>query len=93
MTAPLGSGVKFSSRDPTTSRHVRSGVSFYLFFLEELGSRGRKTRGGTPLYKPYRYVLPEYCKADLKQRILFFITVFRLTIPAFFRFTDVTELM
>ena len=27
----------------------------------------------------------DYCKADLKQRILFFITIFRLAIPAFFR--------
>ena len=27
----------------------------------------------------------DYCKADLKQRILFFITIFRLVIPAFFR--------
>ena len=35
----------------------------------------------------------DYCKADLKQLILFFITIFRLAIPAFFRFTDVTELM
>ena len=37
----------------------------------------------------------DYCKADLKQRtgILFFITIFRLAIPAFYRFTDVTELM
>ena len=35
----------------------------------------------------------DYCKADLKQRVLFFITIFRLAIPAFFRFTDVTELM
>ena len=34
-----------------------------------------------------------YSKADLKQRVLFFITIFRLAIPAFFRFTDVTELM
>jgi len=35
----------------------------------------------------------EYYKADLKQHVLFFITIFRLAIPAFFRFTDVTELM
>ena len=35
----------------------------------------------------------DYCKADLKQRVLLFITIFRLAIPAFFRFTDVTELM
>ena len=35
----------------------------------------------------------DYCKADLRQRVLFFITIFRLAIPAFFRFTDVTELM
>ena len=35
----------------------------------------------------------EYCKADLKQRALLFITIFRLAIPAFFRFADVTELM
>ena len=36
----------------------------------------------------------DYCKADLKQRVLFlFLTIFRLAIPAFFRFTDVTELM
>ena len=35
----------------------------------------------------------DYCKADLKQRVLFFITIFWLAIPAFFRFTDVTELM
>ena len=34
----------------------------------------------------------DYCKADLKQGVLFFITIFRLAIPAFFRFTDVTEL-
>jgi len=32
----------------------------------------------------------DYCKADFKQRVLFFITIFRLAIPAFFRFTDVT---
>ena len=32
----------------------------------------------------------DYYKADLKQRVLFFITIFRLTIPAFFRFTDPT---
>ena len=35
----------------------------------------------------------DYSKVDLKQRVLFFITIFRLAIPAFFRFTDVTELM
>ena len=35
----------------------------------------------------------DYSKADLKQRVLFFITIFRLAIPAFFRFTDVTKLM
>ena len=35
----------------------------------------------------------DYSKADLKQRVLFFITIFRLAIPAFFRFTDVTEFM
>ena len=29
----------------------------------------------------------DYSKADLKKRVLFFITVFRLAIPAFFRFT------
>ena len=34
-----------------------------------------------------------YSKADLKQRVLFFITIFRLAIPTFFRFTDVSELM
>ena len=31
----------------------------------------------------------DYCKADLRQRVLFFMTIFRLAIPAFFRFTDV----
>ena len=31
----------------------------------------------------------DYCKADLRQRVLFFITIFRLAIPTFFRFTDV----
>ena len=35
----------------------------------------------------------DYSKADLKQRVLLFITIFRLAIPAFLRFTDVTELM
>ena len=35
----------------------------------------------------------DYSKADLKQRVLFFITIFRLAIPAFFRFTDATELI
>ena len=34
----------------------------------------------------------DYCKADSEQRVLFLnITIFRLAIPAFFRFTDVTE--
>ena len=33
----------------------------------------------------------DYSKADLKQRVLFFIIIFRLAIPAFFRFTDVTS--
>ena len=33
----------------------------------------------------------DFCKADLKQRVLFFTTIFRLAIPAFFRFTDVTD--
>ena len=32
----------------------------------------------------------DYSKADFKQRVLFFVTIFRLAIPAFFRFTDVT---
>ena len=32
-------------------------------------------------------------QSGFKQLVLFFITIFRLTIPAFFRFTDVTELM
>ena len=32
-------------------------------------------------------------EADLKQYVLFLITIFRLVIPAFFRFTDATELM
>ena len=27
----------------------------------------------------------DYSKADFKQRVLFFITIFRLAIPAFFR--------
>ena len=27
----------------------------------------------------------DYCKDDLKQRVLFFITIFRLAIPPFFR--------
>ena len=33
----------------------------------------------------------DYCKADFKQRVLFFLTIFRLAIPVFFRFTDVTD--
>ena len=32
----------------------------------------------------------DYCKADSEQRVLFFITIFRLAVPAFFRFTDVS---
>ena len=35
----------------------------------------------------------DYCKADLKQRVLFFITIFRLAILAFFRFTDVLYIL
>ena len=35
----------------------------------------------------------DYSKADLKQRVLFFITIFRLAIPAFFRFTDVLYIL
>ena len=45
------------------------------------------------LWYQERHKSKDYCKADLKQRVLFFITIFRLAIPAFFRFTDVTELM
>ena len=38
---------------------------------------------------------PKYCKADqnINNLYCFFITIFRLAIPAFFRFTDVTEFM
>ena len=54
-------------------------VSFPLCYSICVGNKNKKSK--------------DYCKADLKQRILFFITIFRLAIPAFFRFTDVTELM
>ena len=50
-------------------------------------------RSNQPKYKEPRTRTKDYCKADLKQHVLFFITIFRLAIPAFFRFTDVTELM
>ena len=33
----------------------------------------------------------EYCKADHNNVYCFFIIIFRLAVPAFFRFTDVTE--
>ena len=33
----------------------------------------------------------DYSKADLKQRVLLFKTIFRLAIPAFFRFTNATD--
>ena len=33
----------------------------------------------------------DYCKADHNNVYFFFITIFRLAIPAFFRFTDATE--
>ena len=33
----------------------------------------------------------EYCKADQNNVYCFLITIFRLAIPAFFRFTDVTR--
>ena len=35
----------------------------------------------------------DYCKADQNNMYCFFITIFRLAIPAFFRFADVTEPM
>ena len=48
-------------------------------------------RSNQPKYKEQKHKKSkDYCKADLKQRILFFITIFQLAIPAFFRFTDVT---
>ena len=50
-------------------------------------------RSNQPKYKDKNEKSKDYCKADLKERVLFFITIFRLAIPAFFRFTDVTELM
>ena len=50
-------------------------------------------RSNQPKYKDKNEKSEDYCKADLKERVLFFITIFRLAIPTFFRFTDVTELM
>jgi len=35
----------------------------------------------------------DYYKADQDNVYCFFITIFRLAIPAFFRFIDVTEVM
>ena len=35
----------------------------------------------------------DYCKTDQDNVYCFFITIFRLAIPAFSRFTDVTEFM
>ena len=44
-------------------------------------------RSNQPKHKEQKH------KKSKEQRILFCITIFRLAIPAFFRFTDVTELM
>ena len=43
-------------------------------------------------YEPKHNKSRDYCKAD-HDNICFFITIFWLAIPAFFRFTDVNKLM
>ena len=53
----------------------------------------RKEIKSAKIYRTKNEKSKDYCKADLKQHVLFFITIFQLAIPAFFRFTDVTELM
>ena len=67
-----------------------------LFEFEWKGDR-RELGGGGLLFEAGRVLTfsknkksKDYCKADLKPRTLFFITIFRLAIPAFFIFTDVT---
>ena len=65
-----------------------------LYIGHNFASRQRETRVTNKLRNCTKNEKSkDYCKADLKQRVLFFITIFRLAIPAFFRFTDVTELM
>ena len=67
---------------------MRKHTNDFWYFADE----SRKPTYRVVLLKQNQEV-QNYCKADLKQRVLFFITIFRLAIPAFFRFTDVTELM
>ena len=47
-----------------------------------ISSRGRKNEKSK-----------DYCKADQNNVYCFFIIIFRLAIPAFFKFTDLTEFM
>ena len=76
--------MKIINHIPLTSRsHSRSHIP----------SHQRSSNQREITFKNKNEKSEDYSKADLKQRVLFFITIFRLAIPAFFRFTDVTELM
>ena len=51
-------------------------------------------RSNQPKYKEPRTRSPKTTAKLIQNNVYcFFITIFRLAIPAFFRFTDVTELM
>ena len=54
----------------------------------------REKRSNQPKYQePTNEKSKDYCKDDQNNVYCFYITIFRLVIPAFFRFTDVTELI
>ena len=79
---------RFYKTHATIRYILRKHTNDFWYFADE----SRKPTYRVVLLKQNQEV-QNYCKADLKQRVLFFITIFRLAIPAFFRFTDVTELM
>ena len=72
-----------------------SGKKIFCLFTADLTSMSKVTsRNNLPYKKRFtkrEVYAKDYCKADHSNVYCFFITILRLTITAFFRFTDVTK--
>ena len=72
-----------------------SAKKIFCFFTADLTSMSKVTsRNNLPYKKRFtkrEVYAKDYCKADHSNVYCFFITILRLTITAFFRFTDVTK--
>ena len=71
---------------PEVFAKVQSAQSTFRFERDELKSFTLQKR-----FKKREVYAKNYCKADYNNLHCFSVTIFRLAIPAFFRFTEVTE--